>query len=175
MKKLFLLLALFALTFVSCEMSLGEKSVDQQQQKQTERQLSEANKQLGMPAIQNFTEKKQLKRIYELRDQEGSIMHAYLVNEINGEIGQYLGVCIGYGIPYSTQFSNPEKLVDVTDYGISSYQSNDSQIIQQAEPNGLFTPTGMSATWLELVDPKTNTSHIVYVEPAIIVSPFKLH
>ena len=43
------------------------------------------------------------------------------------------------------------------------------------EPNGLFMPEGLSATWLLMIDPKTNEPRPVYVEPQIIVSPFPLH
>ena len=74
--------------------------------------MQEASKQVGMPGIVNFQELKMLKELYELRDQENLICHAYLVNEINGKVGQYLGKCLGYGLPYSTQFSNPEKIVE---------------------------------------------------------------
>ena len=85
---------------------------------------------------------------------------------MTGEVGQYLGECIGYGIPYSTQFSNPEKRDWSNNYGYHS--------MPQAEPNGLFKPEGLSATWLIMVDPETGDPRPVYVEPEIIVSPFKL-
>ena len=130
--------------------------------RQTETIMKEANKQIGMPAITNFQEKKNLKWIYELCDQENLICHAYLFNEMKGEIGQYLGECIGYGVPYSTQFSNPEV------YTVSG------GTLPQAEPNGLFKPDGMSATWLIMIDPETKKQRPVYIEPLIIVSPFKL-
>ena len=162
----FIVVALMLLV-VSCE----EKSVqnsDKVLQKQTENILQEANAEIGMPAITKFTEKRQLKWIYELCDQEGLICYAYLCNEMEGKIGQYLGECIGYGIPYSTQFSNPTKTVDKSQYyGIEQ--------LQQAEPNGLFKPEGLSATWLIMIDPNTKEPRPIYIEPTIIVSPFKLH
>jgi hypothetical protein len=48
-------------------------------------------------------------------------------------------------------------------------------ILPQADPNGLFMPTSSSATWLMMIDPKTNKPRPVYVEPEIVVSPFPLH
>lgn len=144
-------------------------------QSKTEAAMSEANRQVGMPAIVNFQEKKLMKQIYELRDQEDLVCHAYLFNKMTGEVGQYLGKCIGYGLPYSTQFSNPQRVVDVHDFGVESYESNASAVIPQPEPNGLFMPEGLSATWLLLIDPETNKPRPVYIEPEIIVSPFKLH
>jgi len=122
-----------------------------------------------MPTIVNFQEKKNLKWIYELCDQQDFICYAYLVNELNGTIGQYLGECIGYGIPYSAQFSNPMK-----NLGDGGYNGQSNTVLPQAEPNGLFKPEGLSATWLIMINPVTKKPQPVYIEPAIIVSPFKL-
>ena len=163
-KTMYLLLGLIAIFILSCD----DATSDSELQKKTETLLIEANKQIGMPAITNFQEKKNLKWIYELCDQENLICHAYLFNEMSGEIGQYLGECIGYGIPYSTQFSNPEKREYI---GINRV---DGWNLPQAEPNGLFKPEGLSATWLILINPVTKKPQPVYIEPLIIVSPFKL-
>ena len=48
-------------------------------------------------------------------------------------------------------------------------------ILPQADPNGLFMPSGLSATWLLLIDPKTGDPVPTYVENEIIVSGFPLH
>jgi len=169
MKNLmFLMIGLIALVFTSCD-STPKPSADKELQQKTESVMQEANRQVGMPAITNFQEKKNLKWIYELCDQENLICHAYLFNEFKGEIGQYLGECIGYGIPYSTQFSNPEKLKT------GRYSGRYWGIgMPQPEPNGLFKPEGLSATWLIMIDPHTKEPRPVYLEPTIIVSPFKL-
>ncbi|WP_275552677.1 hypothetical protein [Tenacibaculum piscium] len=169
-----LLLALIIALFASCNGVRKEPSSDKSQQQQTEQSLQDANKQIGMPAIVNFQERKLFKQILELRDQEKLITYCYLVNEISGKVGQFLGKGIGYGIPAATQFTSPQKLVDVTHYGIDSYQSNDAAVIPQADPNGLFMPTATSATWYMLLD-KKGKPHPVYIEPLIIVSPIKLH
>jgi hypothetical protein len=167
MKKIFLILIITTLIF-SCNKT-GVQNSDEVQKRQTETLMNEANRQIGMPGIINFQEKKNLKWIYELCDKEDFICHAYLFNEFKGEVGQYLGECIGYGIPYSTQFSNPEKMVH--DWGANG---RGAAFTKQAEPNGLFKPEGLSATWLIMIDPKTKEPRPVYVEPSIIVSPFKL-
>ena len=146
----------------------GEPEADRQIQKQQEEAMREAVAQTGLPAIRNFQEKKMLKMLYELRDQEDLVCYAYLVNQLNGEVGQFLGKCIGYGLPASTQYSNPEK--EVFRHCQGGYGT-----LPQAEPNGLFMPEGLSATWLMMVDPKTGAPRPVYVEPLIIVSPFPLN
>lgn len=171
MKHIKFLLLISMLVIVSaCETSSTNNASDKKQQLQQEELLNEANNQLGLPAIHNFTEKKTLKMIYELCDQENLICYAYLFNRNSGTIGQFLGKCIGYGIPYSTQYSNPEKFFGDPN---GSFDAG-SLVMPQAEPNGLFKPTGLSATWLLLIDPVTNEPRPVYIEPEIIVSPFKL-
>lgn len=166
MKKfVVILVTMFAL--VSCEYS-EKPTADAKQAEATTLALLEADRQIGMPAIQNYTERKLTKMIFELRDQESLICHAYLVNEINGTVGQYLGECLGFGIPYSTQFTNPEKRIK------SNISSQYAYNLPQADPNGLYMPTSSSATWLMLLDSK-GTPHPVYMEPTIIVSPFPLH
>ena len=162
MKKVFLVL-IVAISFMSCKMP--EKDADRVMQEQTKQALSEANKQIGMPAIINYQERKLMKTILELRDDENLICYAYLYDRNNGTVGQLLGKCLGFGLPYSVQYTNPMKELHP--------QWHDSQIIPQADPNGLFMPTGLSATWLMLLD-KKGKPHPVYVEPEIIVSPFKL-
>lgn len=166
MKKVLLLIITIGLV-VSCNNIPRQPSADKVQAKKTEESLREANNQIGMPAIVNFQERKLFKQILELRDQENLITYCYLTNEINGKIGQFLGKGIGYGIPASTQFTNPEKIA-------KSYSQGGFAILPQADPNGLFMPTTSSATWYMLLD-KKGKPHPVYIEPLIIVSPIKLH
>ena len=141
------------------------------QQRKTEQLMTEANNQIGMPAVKNFQEKKLAKMIFELRDQSDLICHAYLVNTMTGELGYYLGPCLGFGIPYSVQFTNPEK---ISTYDGGEYGAINPITTPQADPNGLYMPTSSSSTWLMLFNPETNEPEPVYIEPQIIVSPFKL-
>ena len=139
MKRVLLGLVVVAGLCVGC-LDDGEPKSDQLIQRQQEAAMRESVAQTGLPAISNFQEKKMLKLLYELRDREDLVCHAYLVNQINGAVGQYLGKCIGYGLPASTQYSNPEKEV------FRHYQGGIGTL-PQAEPNGLFMPEGLSATW----------------------------
>ena len=122
-----------------------------------------------MPAIVNFQERKLMKMILELRDQENLVTYCYLVSEMTGEIGQFLGKGIGFGIPAATQFTNPEKV-----YQGSGANGRSATFLPQADPNGLFMPTSTSATWYMLLD-EEGEPHPIYIEPLIIVSPIKLH
>lgn len=145
-----------------------KNTADDEQAKATEASLAEANRQIGMPNITNFQQRKLMKSIYELCDREDLVCHAYLQSEYTGKL-VYVGKCIGYGIPFSAQFTNPER--KITGGNGSGYWGT---TIPQADPNGLFMPTSSSATWLMMVDPKTGKPRPVYFEPTIVVSPFKL-
>lgn len=138
-----------------------QNSNDVLSQKQ-EQLMKEANAQIGMPAIKNFQERKLMKMILELRDQENLICYAYIVPEMTGK-PVFLGKCIGYGLPYATQYTNPE--------AYSLHGTN----LPQADPNGLFMPSSAEGTWLMMIDPETNKPRPVYIEPKVLVSPFKLN
>lgn len=123
--------------------------------------LQRAYEEVGMPEITEFYEKKMAKEILELRDDSDLICYAYTKSEGTGKY-VYLGRCMGYGLPYSTQYTSPEVYGD---YGGS---------IPQADPNGLYLPDGLSATWLYLINEETGEPQISYVEPELFVSQGKL-
>jgi hypothetical protein len=151
----------------------GEKpDADSRQAERTAKSLGEADRQIGMPAIKNFQERKLAKLIFELRDRSDLITYAYIVN-LEGEL-IFIGKCIGFGLPYSVQYTNPERLVSKWIGSSSGTNRRYTGPIPQADPNGLFMPQGLSATWLMMVDPETGKPRPVYIEPEIIVSPFPL-
>jgi len=137
-------------------------------EQQTEAAMQEMNAEVGMPSITNFQERKLAKQIFELRDKADLITYAYITN-LNGDL-IFIGKCIGFGLPYSVQYTNPYKLVRA-DLG----EAWGEQPMPQVDPNGLFMPEGLSATWLMMINPATNEAEPVYVEPQILVSPFPLH
>ncbi len=150
---------------ILCLMLTGcDQSSDAKQQAEQEKLLQEGTAQTGMPAITNFRERKMLKDIIELRDQGGLVTYTYIIAENTGKL-RYLGETIGYGIPYATQYTNPMKYVNHGSGPIT---------IPQADPNGLFSPDAAEGTWVLLKDPNSTKVMPVYIEPRIIVSPFKL-
>lgn len=152
---------IFVTLFVGCHTNTS----DDVQQAQQEKILAEGTSMVSMPAIHNFREKKLLKDILELRDQDGLVTYTYVFNELNGKL-IFLGQTVGYGIPYATQFTNPAKYV---------YTGSGPIVLPQADPNGLFSPASAEGTWIMLKDPNGAEVRPVYVEPRIIVSPFKLN
>lgn len=166
MKKniIFVLLILVALLMPGC-VPLMNKTSDEIQQEKQEEILKEAVAASGMPNIKNFREKKFAKMILELRDQEGVTTYAYMYCEMTGKF-TYLGECIGYALPYSTQYTNPSKIDTCSSAGYA--------ILPQADPNGLFSPSSASATWIMLIDEKTGEAYPFYVESNISVYRKKL-
>lgn len=157
------LLAILGLSLTGC--IEGSVSSDTQQQVQQERILKEGTAQTGMPAIKNFRERKLLKQIIEMRDQDGLVTYTYTVPETTG-LPVFLCNSIGYGLPAATQYTNPQKIEESSWGNVG---------IPQADPNGLFSPESAEGTWVLCTDPSgSGKTRPVYVEPRVIVSPFKL-
>jgi hypothetical protein len=164
MKKFLLLFTLASILMSSsCETQPSSDQVMGAKQEQLNKQL---NAQTGIPSVTNGTMKKQLKMIIEECDKEKLICYAYIVPEMTGK-PVFLGKCMGYGIPYATQYTNPEKIAE-------SYTQGGFAILPQADPDGLFKPSSADGTWLLLIDPQTNEPHPVFCEPKVLVTPFKL-
>lgn len=144
-------------------------SAEVQQTAATNQIMTEMNNQIGMPNIKEFYEKKMAKEIFELRDNSKLVTYAYF-QSMNGKF-VFLGQCVGFGLPYSTQYTNPERLGIVKNYS----QAGDAPYtLPQADPNGLFTPTGLSATWLMYINPDTGKREVIYSEPSLVVTQSKM-
>lgn len=154
------MLLMATLMFAACEPP--KSNSDQQTAKQTEQLMQEASASVGMPAVPNWTERRNLKMIYELRDQ--AIRTWTYTIDMDGR-RHLLCESIGYGIPYSTQYSNPERVTMQSSYGYGT--------LPQPEPNGLWTPEGLSATWVLCSDGAGGVVP-VYSEPQLVVSPYEL-
>jgi len=161
--KAFALVSLLALGLTACEPM--PKDSNRIQAEQQERILQEGTAQLGMPAIKNFRERRTLKMIYELRDQEGLSTYTYVVAE---QTGQPVFLCdsVGYAISDATGYTTPDKVMMNGQYGFGT--------MTQAEPNGLFTPDVSDANWVLCIDPKGKKPLPVFVSSKIIVSAYKL-
>ncbi len=166
MKKLLLGIAVIAI-LTSCDRK--KESADEKMKKQTDAAMLEMNRAVGMPAITNWQERKLAKQIFELRDKADLICYAYIKSDYTGKF-TFIGKCIGYGLPYSIQYTNPSKLT----VGLGDTSRTMDFVMPQADPNGLFMPSGLSATWLMLIDPKDNKAKPAYIEETITVTQFPL-
>jgi len=142
-------------------------SSDDIQRDQQEKILQEGTSQVGMPAIKNFRERKLYKDILEMRDQDGLVTYTYLWSDMQGK-KVFFCQSVGFGIPYATQFTSPQKPHVEYGNGVSAVA------LPQADPNGLFSPASAEGTWILCKNPNGPETRPVYVEPRVIVSPFKL-
>lgn len=157
-KTLCLILVLVMSLTVLCGCTTTSRQEEEMYQEDL---MQQANDEIGMPHITEFYEKKLAKEIFELRDDSSLICYAYTRSEMTGKY-VYLGRCMGYGLPYSTQYTCPE-----------TYEYNGATL-PQSDPNGLYSPDGLSATWLWMIDEETGEPSIMYAEPEIIVRQTKL-
>ena len=139
---------------------------DESMARTVEAQNRQIDQMVGYPSIVNGFEKRMVRMLYELRDNPEFRTYAYIVTMT----GEFVKLCdsVGYGINASIQFSNPEKLVR-QDCG----QYCNEGPMPQAEPNGLFMPEGLAATYVMCLSPDGEDLQPVYVEPEIVVLPYE--
>lgn len=158
-------LTLIATTFMLAACIEKAESSDRVQAKAQEVILKEGTAQTGMPAIKNFRERRLLKMLYELRDQDGLSTYTYTVSAQSGAL-KLLCASSGYAINDATGYTNPNKLVRDNGQSFGT--------MTQAEPNGLFTPDTSEAYWVMCIDPKSGKPSPVFVATPVVVSPFPL-
>jgi hypothetical protein len=159
MKKALLILP-FVFALAACDVTPTSTRIEREAQ---ERLALQATQSVGMPAITNFAEKRMMKDILELRDQ--NVATYTYTQDMNGK---YHLVCnsVGYGLPYATQFTNPQRIAGD---GAGHYGT-----LPQADPNGLFSPPSADGTWVMCVNPQTKKLSPAYVEPRITVTTFPM-
>ena len=157
--NIFALVYCFALA--ACD---GPATSDDIQNKKQEQLSLNSVQSVGLPAITNFQEKRILKDILELRDTANLRTYAY-ITDINGHLHKRCD-SIGYGIPYATQYTNPQKIAD-------HYQGGYA-ILPQADPNGLYSPPNAEGTWVLCKVPGSEKISPIYIEDRVTVSTFPL-
>jgi hypothetical protein len=157
----FKLSAVFLMTLVLTGCNYEESSTRLEQNKQEELSL-QGIQSVGLPAIVNFAEKRMMKDIMELRDKNVATT-TYIV-DMNGKMHK---ICnsFGYGLPYATQYTNPQKI---------EWEGGHGYTLPQADPNGLYSPASADGTWVLCVDAKTGKPSPVFIEPRVIVSPIAI-
>lgn len=165
-RKIFLATAFAAvlLPLVGCDDVTP--SADQRDKRQTEQLAQQATVQVGWPGITNFTEKRLVKMLYELRDNPNLVTYSYYLDLNGGKHKLCPSTSVGYGIPYAVQYTNPTK-----PYGDSFHAL---VTVGQPEPNGLFPPANAEGTWVICLAPDGKNLSPIYVEPRVIVSQFPL-
>ena len=159
MKRILALVAV-AMMLTACDQP-RETSTQIERRKQEELSL-QAVTSVGMPSIVNFAEKRMMKDIMELRDQ--NVATYVYISDMNGKLHKVCNA-VGYGLPYATQYTNPQRIAYDSGHG--------SVTLPQADPNGLYSPASADGTWVLCVA-KDGKAKPVYIEPRVIVSPMPL-
>lgn len=165
--------SILAVSLVACaEPRDSSQSAEEVRSAQVARQMEEATRQVPPPAITNFQQLRNQTFLYELMDQE-LVTHSYYTN-LNGEL-IYICPSIGYGMNASIQITNPERVWMERDIvgGVTGSYNDVGGTVPQPEPNGLYMPEGLAATYVMCSDGQGGLRPM-YVEDNIIVSPFPL-
>lgn len=130
---------------------------------------------VGMPGIRNYAEKRQLKAIYELRDQANLVTYTYTIDMT----GKRHKVCpltsVGFGIPYATQYTAPKAPnVSRPTYPNGAQADWHTWDAEQPEPNALYMPSQAEGTWVICLHPVTKDLAPTYVEPRVAVYLFEM-
>lgn len=165
-----LLVLVLAFTFTACSTGGAEQEIAQAQSAL----VQQANDAVGMPDITKFSERKLARDILELRDDADLVTYAYAKNDMGGKF-VYLGRSIGFGLPYSVQYTNPMAAQWLkVEYSPGVWSEGSNYLVPQADPNGLYMPEGLAATWIVMVDETTGERYIMYFESDLTVAQNKL-
>lgn len=141
----------------------------ERQAQATRQGMNAADREVGMPRIAHFAQRKLLKNAYEDMDQT-TLTYVYS----QGLDGKFvcLGQALGYGVSLGTQFTAgqyPQYVSNSDNAGAAG-----TFMIDQPEPNGLYSPTTGAATIVDLINPANGEAHTAVVEPNIVTVPFEL-
>lgn len=169
MKKLILISAL-ALSLTACGRQDTNPAATRQADA-TRIAMDTADREIGMPRIANYAQRKLLKNAYEDMDQT-TLVYVY-TQAIDGRF-VCLGQAVGYGVSLGTQFTAPTYPQRIRMH--SEGYADEVGIFEQAqpEPNGLFMPESGAATIVNIVDPITGKARTALIEPDVVTTPNKL-
>ena len=166
MKTIYILIgAIVAVAFLfGCDKN---ESVETRDAKRVQLQQSQYEKGQPIPAFDWSLERHLVVELYKVRNQKAATHSVWRSDRglVEGDCPSY-----GYGIPYDTSLTNPlSPIVHGWDpYG--GTWSEQSQVVEQAEPNGVFASKNTAATWVMCLGEAGNIEP-VYVETKVTVYP----
>lgn len=146
-----------------CDDRKADPAAERQAQATTSA-MNAADREIGMPRVKNFAQRKLLKNAYEDMDQT-TLVYVY-TQSLDGRF-VCLGQAVGYGVSLGTQFTSPTTPELPFSYSAGIYAR------PQAEPNGLYMPDSGAATIVNLIDDK-GVAHTALIEPNVVTTPAKL-
>ena len=149
-----------------CEWDDGDPkpTADTANQAATQQQLDHFNKAQPVPFIEYSLERDMVIQLYEARQEQVSTHTVW-----RSDYGLVEGDClsIGYPIPFDTSLTNPVQAVWAGD-GHNGDRAG--VIIEQAEPNGLFSSKNSIATWVRCVYDGATVP--IYIESKVTAYPY---
>ena len=142
----------------------------QRQAQATTTAMNAADREVGMPRIVNYAQRKLLKNAYEDMDQT-TLTYVYS-QALDGKF-VCLGQALGYGVSLGTEFTASQYPQYLGGDGPSD-PAHGTYMIDQPEPNGLYVPTSGAATIVDLINPTNGEAHTALVEPNVVTVPFEL-
>jgi len=158
MNKKFILGLILAITMLTgCEESQTQKD-----SAQVANQQSQYAKFQPVPYYDWSLERHLITELYNVRNTKAATHSVWRSNT-----GMIEGDCpsMGFSLPYDTSLTNPLKSSRV-------YQGT-YNVIEQAEPNGIFASKNTAATWVLCLG-DTGVIEPVYVETKVTVYPYTL-
>ena len=143
----------------------GTDSQATQTAKKVAAQQAQYAKAQPVPMYNWSLERHLLIQLYNIRN-----MKAVTHSVWRSDYGIIEGDCasIGFGMPYDTSLTNP---LTTTDEDQKGYATSGLAVIEQAEPNGIFSSKNTAATWVMCAG-STGTIEPVYVETKVTVYPY---
>jgi hypothetical protein len=163
--KRYFLIAVIAIGFLGCTKN---ESVETRDAKRVQQQQSQYEKGQPIPIFNWSLERDLVVQLYKVRNQKAATHSVWRSDRglIEGDCPSY-----GYGIPYDTSLTNPlAPIVHGYDPWGAGKWVEKSQVVEQAEPNGVFASKNTAATWVMCLGSAGNIEP-VYVETKVTVYP----
>lgn len=163
MKKIIVFAAIWSL-MAGCDKN---ESAETRDAARVQAQQSQYEKGQPIPAYDWSLERHLVIELYNVRNKKVATHSVWRSDHgvIEGDCPSY-----GYGIPYDTSLTNP--LTPIV-HGFDAYGGvwqEASQVVEQAEPNGIFASKNTSATWVMCLS-DGGAIEPVYVETKVTVYP----
>lgn len=156
---LVIFLMMLSVSFLGCENTAEKIDANAVDSQQKQYQISQP-----VPKFDWSLERQLAIELYSARNEKVATHSVW-----RSDYGMIEGDCpsIGYPLPYDVQLTNPLRV---------AYQNGGAAVIEQAEPNGLFSSKSTSATWVRCIV-KVNGKAMespVYIEGKVTAYPYPL-
>jgi hypothetical protein len=160
-----LIILLLSFSVIACE---ARDSQATKTAASVERQQAQYSIVQPVPAYDWSLERDLVVQLYNIRN-----LKALTHSVWRSDRGMIEGDCasIGFGIPYDTSLTNPLATTDEDQNGYAT--SSALAVIEQPEPNGIFSSKNTSATWVMCAG-DSGTIEPIYVETKVTVYPYSV-